>query len=160
MANLLPTGLSFQRLDSFPLDSSCLHATLADAENFASSDPTAYNGQILIIIDARTQEEIDNNVDAYLKLMYIDNGTLKEIGSGESDITIDRGELNGSITVLPDTDIPSGNITINYDTSTGNVAFMTGDGVTVNYDDVTGDMSITGVNFIYNDTTGDLSIQK
>ena len=51
--NILPTGMSFQRLGQFPLDSTAIHNTLAEAMDYAKNNPTAYPGQILYVADAR-----------------------------------------------------------------------------------------------------------
>lgn len=69
--NILPTGMSFQRLGSFPLDSSSVYKTLMDAQNYAFNNPTAYAGQILYVEDARTEEEIQASIEAYESLFMI-----------------------------------------------------------------------------------------
>ena len=63
MASLLPTGKSYERLGNFPLDSSSIKSTLEEAIDYASNNPTAYHGQIIFIVDARTQDEITSNVE-------------------------------------------------------------------------------------------------
>lgn len=159
MASLLPTGKSYERLGNFPLDSSSIKSTLEEAIDYASNNPTAYHGQIIFIVDARTQDEITANVEIYCKLMYIDNdNTLQEIGtdSGESDIIISRGSLSGSITILPDDYIDDGTINVNFDSTTGDITIT---GATMNFNDITGDLEITGATLSYNDVTGDLTIQ-
>ena len=158
MASLLPTGKSYERLGNFPLDSSSIKSTLEEAIDYASNNPTAYHGQIIFIVDARTQDEITANVEIYCKLMYIDNdNTLQEIGANaEGNIIISRGslDLTGAIRILPDED--SGGIMINFDTSTGDITVT---GATMNFNDTTGDLEITGATLSYNDVTGDLTIQ-
>ena len=69
--NILPTGMSFQRLGSFPLDSSSVYKTLMDAQKYAFNNPTAYAGQILYVEDARTEEEIVAGIEAYESLFMI-----------------------------------------------------------------------------------------
>ena len=116
MASFLSTGKSFERLNSFPLDASSIQLTLADAIDYATNNPTAYSGQLIYILDSRTQDEIDSSLDIYGKLMYIDNNnTLQEIGTnqGESDIIISRGSLSGSITILPDDYVDDGTLSYN-----------------------------------------------
>ena len=157
MASLLPTGKSYERLGNFPLDSSSIKSTLEEAIDYASNNPTAYHGQIIFIIDARTQDEITTNVEIYCKLMYIDNdGTLQEIGANaESNIIISRGslDLTGTIKILPDED--SSKAVINFNTSTGDLEIS---GDTLSYNDVTGDLEISGDTLNYNSVTGDLEI--
>lgn len=69
--NILPTGMSFQRLGNFPLDSSSVYKTLVEAQNYAFTNPTAYAGQILYVEDARTEEEIVASIEAYESLFMI-----------------------------------------------------------------------------------------
>ena len=71
MAEKFPTGISFQRLSDFPLDSASLFNTLNQAENYVSSE-VSYNGQLIHIKDARTEEEIDNNTNIYEEDYYVD----------------------------------------------------------------------------------------
>ena len=157
MASLLPTGKSYERLGNFPLDSSSIKSTLEEAIDYASNNPTAYHGQIIFIVDARTQDEITSNVEIYGKLMYIDNdNTLQEIGANaEGNIIISRGslDLTGTIRILPDED--SGGVMINFDSTTGDITIT---GATMNFNDTTGDLEITGATLSYNDITGDLTI--
>ena len=80
--NILPTGMSFQRLGQFPLDSSAIHNTLADAKDYALNNPTAYPGQILYVADARSEEEIAANIEPSESLyMVTANGELKLVVS-------------------------------------------------------------------------------
>ena len=59
MASLLSTGKAYERLGNFPLDASSIQLTLADAIDYATNNPTAYSGQLIYIIDSRTQDEIE-----------------------------------------------------------------------------------------------------
>ena len=157
MASLLPTGKSYERLGNFPLDSSSIKSTLEEAIDYASNNPTAYHGQIIFIVDARTQDEITSNVEIYGKLMYIDNdNTLQEIGANaEGNIIISRGslDLTGTIRILPDED--SGGVMINFNPITGDLELT---GATLSYNDATGDLGISGATLNYNSVTGDLEI--
>lgn len=157
MASLLSTGKAYERLGNFPLDSSSIKSTLEEAIDYASNNPTAYHGQIIFIIDARTQDEITANVEIYGKLMYIDNdNTLQEIGANaESNIIISRGslDLTGTIRILPDED--SSEVMINFNAITGDLEMT---GATLSYNDVTGDLEISGTTLNYNSVTGDLEI--
>ena len=157
MAGLLPTGKSYERLGNFPLDSSSIKSTLEEAIDYASNNPTAYHGQIIFIVDARTQDEITTNVEIYGKLMYIDNdNTLQEIGANaEGKIIMSRGslELTGTIRRVPDED--SSGVMINFNAITGDLEMT---GATLNYNDVTGDLEISGATLNYNSVTGDLEI--
>lgn len=69
--NILPTGMSFQRLGKFPLDSSAIHNTLAEAMNYVNNNPTAYPGQILYVADARTEEEIQAGIEPSESLFMV-----------------------------------------------------------------------------------------
>ena len=78
MASLLPTGKSYERLGNFPLDSSSIKSTLEEAIDYASNNPTAYHGQIVFIIDARTQDEITANIEIYCKKEEISINEIKK----------------------------------------------------------------------------------
>jgi hypothetical protein len=72
MNNKFPTGLSFQRLGSFPLDNTCIIDTLQEAKDYAANNPTAYQGQIICVKDARSDEEINSENKSYMNFFYID----------------------------------------------------------------------------------------
>ena len=71
MIDKFPTSKSFQRLTNFPLDETTVFDTLVQAQDYASNNNTAYRGQIVHVKDARTNEEILNNINAYEKTYYI-----------------------------------------------------------------------------------------
>ena len=85
--NILPTGMSFQRLGQFPLDSSAIHNTLADAKDYALNNPTAYPGQILYVADARSEEEIAANVEPSESLYMV-------TASGELKLVVSKKDLD------------------------------------------------------------------
>ena len=89
--NMLPTGMSFQRLGKFPLDSSSLHNTLAEAMNYVQNNPTAYPGQVLYIADARTEEEINNGVAPHEAMFMIT--TEKEVKLVVSSNDLDMKDM-------------------------------------------------------------------
>ena len=72
MVNKFPTNQSFQRLTNFPLDETTVFDTLAQAQDYAKNNPTAYKGQVLHVKDARTDTEINNDVNIYEETCYID----------------------------------------------------------------------------------------
>ena len=72
MANKFPTRQSFQRLNNIPLDETTVFDTLVQAQDYAKNNHTAYRGQIIHIKDARTEEEIENDISIYEKSCYID----------------------------------------------------------------------------------------
>jgi len=47
MVSSLPTGKPYSRLDEFPLDASSVFEDLAQAEDYAKNNPTAYHTQII-----------------------------------------------------------------------------------------------------------------
>ena len=113
--NILPTGMSFQRLGQFPLDSSAIHNTLADAKDYASNNPTAYPGQILYVADARSEEEIAANIEPSESLyMVTASGELKLVVSKkdldmnemvkevENKVAELQGNLNGAVDEIND----------------------------------------------------------
>ena len=85
--NILPTGMSFQRLGQFPLDSTAIHNTLAEAMDYAKNNPTAYPGQILYVADARSQEEIDANIEPSESLYMV-------TASGELKLVVSKKDLD------------------------------------------------------------------
>lgn len=107
--------LNFRRGNPNPLDNSSVWASIEDAQNYAATDPVAYVGQILTVVD---------NVNGIATVYAIQDeaGTLKKVGTSpigdESTITV--GE-NGTVSLygvsgleLTRTD-GEGNITkINY----------------------------------------------
>ena len=107
--------LNFRRGNPNPLDNSSVWASIEDAQNYAATDPVAYVGQILTVVD---------NVNGIATVYAIqdDAGTLKKVGTSpigdESTITVDE---NGTVSLygvsgleLTRTD-GEGNITkINY----------------------------------------------
>lgn len=107
--------LNFRRGNPNPLDNSSVWASIEDAQNYAATDPVAYVGQILTVVD---------NVNGIATVYAIQDeaGTLKKVGTSpigdESTITVDE---NGTVSLygvsgleLTRTD-GEGNITkINY----------------------------------------------
>ena len=85
--NILPTGMSFQRLGQFPLDSTAIHNTLAEAMDYAKNNPTAYPGQILYVADARSQEEIAANIEPSESLYMV-------TASGELKLVVSKKDLD------------------------------------------------------------------
>lgn len=93
--------LSIQRLNAIPNDSTSVWFSLADAEAYASSGATAYVGQIISVLNFKTENNVQtlDAVDVY----KIDiDGTLSPIKGGGSAIvrtvpptTGDRLDING-----------------------------------------------------------------
>ena len=114
-ADGLGLPLNFRRGNPNPLDNSSVWASIEDAQNYAATDPVAYVGQILTVVD---------NVNGIATVYAIQDeaGTLKKVGTSpigdESTITVDE---NGTVSLygvsgleLTRTD-GEGNITkINY----------------------------------------------
>lgn len=69
--------LNFRRGNPNPLDNSSVWASLTAAQNYAATDPVAYVGQILTVVD--TAEDGTTSVKAYS--IQDEAGTLKEVGS-------------------------------------------------------------------------------
>ena len=88
--NMLPTGMSFQRLGQFPLDSSSVYKNLAEAMDYVQNNPTAYPGQIIYVADARTEEEIVNNAEAYESLFMITAERNVKLVVSEDDLDMDE----------------------------------------------------------------------
>ena len=77
--------LNFRRGNPNPLDNSSVWASIEDAQNYAATDPVAYVGQILTVVD---------NVNGIATVYAIQDeaGTLKKVGTSpigdESSIMI------------------------------------------------------------------------
>lgn len=139
MATLgLPLG--FERLNSFPLDSTSTFQTLAALQTYASSNNVAYSGQICSVTE---------NNKAYI--ITADKGIL-EIGSGSFDAHgfATSGDLSGYYPI----DNPSGYITVSDLPSefvTQNLVYTTGDqniSGNKNFDE---GFSISGYNAVVSD---------
>lgn len=75
--------MNFRRGTPNPLDNSAVWKSLAEAKNYAATDPTAYVGQILTVVD-----NDNNKATAYV--IQDEAGNLKEIGASEgvvADVT-------------------------------------------------------------------------
>ena len=94
-------SLNIRRGNPNPLDNSSVWASLAEAQNYAKTDPVAYVGQILTVVtDVKVKEMVDGQeVEKTVKTAtayVIDNeaGDLKEVGSSpvgdEKSITVDE----------------------------------------------------------------------
>lgn len=85
--------LNFRRGNPNPLDNSSVWASLEAAQNYAATDPVAYVGQILTVVD---------NVNGIATVYSIQDeaGTLKKVGTSpvgdESTITVDE---NGTVSL-------------------------------------------------------------
>lgn len=77
--------LSIQRQDAFPLDKNSVFYSLAEAQEYASSNPLAYPSQVIGVVD-----EIQQTVSIY-KINY--DGSLTELGSGGGSGTIEWGTI-------------------------------------------------------------------
>lgn len=63
-------GVSFKRANALPLERYSVHASLEDAQSYASTNPVAYPGQIIAVVE-------NNSTGVY----YIDHTmSLKEVG--------------------------------------------------------------------------------
>ena len=79
--------LNFRRGNPNPLDNSSVWASLEAAQNYAATDPVAYVGQVLTVVN--TAEDGTQSVTAYT--IQDESGTLKEVGSVPvgDDLTIE-----------------------------------------------------------------------
>lgn len=77
--------LSIQRQDAFPLDKNSVFYSLAEAQEYASSNPLAYPSQVIGVVD-----ETQQTVNIY-KINY--DGSLTELGSGGGSGTIEWGTI-------------------------------------------------------------------
>ena len=72
MAIKLPTTQQFQRISDKPLDPSFYFETRLDAQDYIYNSPISYEGQLIFIKDARTDEEkSDDTIKIYSNYFYI-----------------------------------------------------------------------------------------
>lgn len=77
--------LSIQRQDAFPLDKNSVFYSLAEAQEYASSNPLAYPSQVIGVVN-----ESEETVNIY-KINF--DGSLTELGSGGGSGTIEWGPI-------------------------------------------------------------------
>lgn len=142
MATLgLPLG--FERLNSFPLDSTSTFQTLAALQTYASSNNVAYSGQICSVTE---------NNKAYI--ITADKGIL-EIGSGSFDAHgfATSGDLSGYYPI----DNPSGYITaddlLGLGSPTENLVYTTGNQAVSGDKNFIGTVSVSGNNVVASNGT-------
>ena len=71
--------LSMKRQDAFSLDPTCVWPSMADAQNYAKTNPTAYIGQVLsVVVDGVASYTIQNAA-----------GDLAPLGAAAVDIATD-----------------------------------------------------------------------
>ena len=84
----VPTSQQFQRISDKPLDPSFYFENRLEAQDYIYTSPIAYEGQLIFIKDARTDDEVlDNTVKVYGGYFYI--GRNNEICS-MCDFTVDK----------------------------------------------------------------------
>ena len=69
--------LSMKRQDAFSLDPTCVWPSMADAQNYAKTNPTAYIGQVL------------SGTDGVCRLVCLIAGDLAPLGAAAVDIATD-----------------------------------------------------------------------
>ena len=97
-----PTGLSFQRLGSFPLDESSVVGTRAQLEDYIANDPRSYAGQLVYVIEENAMVFLDANMEIQPivseagvsedQLNDILNNTLNERLDGYSFVKLTKDE--------------------------------------------------------------------
>ena len=88
--------LNFRRGNPNPLDNSSVWKTLDAAKNYAETDPTAYVGQILSVIEVGENNAI-TSVMAYM--IEDEAGTLKEVGSVPTGDNLSIEVIDGVIQI-------------------------------------------------------------
>jgi len=71
------TGVVFNRTNGIPIDKFSVFKTMKDAETYASSNPVAYPGQFVAVVDD------DGSAVGYI---IQEDGTLKAIGADIEDV--------------------------------------------------------------------------
>lgn len=104
---LMSFNNTFSRLSATPLDSTSVHYSFEDAQSYATSNPYAYVGQIISVVDASASTS-----KAYMIMNTA--GDLEEIGSGSGSTTIVADEAE----MLALQDLEVGQVVFREDTST------------------------------------------
>lgn len=80
-ANTITLNDAYSRISGRPLDASSLYYSLSDAQTYAQSNPYAYVGQIIAVV---------NQTESTVKVFVIANtaGELQEVGSGTGSAMI------------------------------------------------------------------------
>jgi hypothetical protein len=134
MAGLgLPLG--FERLNSFPLDYSSVFETLNDLQNYVSSDPIAYEGQICYAKDENKSYVIVDILGAL---------ALQEVGAGSSVVenvvyTTGDQSVSGIKTFVDGINVG------NPSTPTTNTLYVRSGEVGINNDDPQGALDVSGL---------------
>lgn len=105
---LMSFNNTFSRLSATPLDSTSVHYSFEDAQSYAQTNPYAYVGQIISVVD-----QASSTAKAYMIMNT--EGDLEEIGTGSGASTIivaNQGEM------LALQDIEVGQVVFREDTST------------------------------------------
>jgi len=91
----------YLRLANFPLDGSTIFSTLPAAEEYAASNPTAYPGQVIAVVDSEESEVLIFIITFPYSLGHVGTYELKEIaGLGTINIINDKlPDENGVITI-------------------------------------------------------------
>ena len=72
--------LGMKRQDAFPLDDSSIFYSMSDAQTYAQSNPTAYVGQVVAVVENGTSTVYQIKDAA---------GTLEPLGTGDLDEDLD-----------------------------------------------------------------------
>lgn len=105
---LMSFNNTFSRLSARPLDSTSLFYTLEEAQTYAQSNPYAYVGQIISVVD-------ESNEAASAYIIVNTAGDIEEIGTGGSSTLV-----VASVADLTGEDMPN-------DLAVGQTAFVTGE---------------------------------
>lgn len=72
--------LSMKRQDAFALDPTCVWPSLAEAQNYAKTNPTAYIGQVLsVVADGVATAYTIQNADVTGNPYYVTFNTLTDV---------------------------------------------------------------------------------
>lgn len=81
-------AMSFTRQGNFPLDASSVFKNKADAVSYVNTDPTAYTGQVISVLDAENQT-VELNVVGYSGALIAVNSIVSSEADNKSIQLID-----------------------------------------------------------------------
>lgn len=95
---LMSFNNTFSRLSARPLDSTSIYYTLSEAQTYAQTDPYAYVGQIISVVD-------ESNETATAYIIVDTAGDLEEIGTGGSSTIVVQNLSDLTSTVAEDLEV-------------------------------------------------------
>ena len=71
--------LSMSRQDAFPLDKNSVFYSMSDAQTYAQTNPTAYVGQVIAVVEEGGTGDLEGDVDAIVDDRIATDGEVAEM---------------------------------------------------------------------------------